>query len=969
MARFVKTRRGSVVPVAVILAAVLAGRSWAGPGDALLRGDYEDAEEGFRAQLSLAPGDADAALGLAHSLEMRGMYDEAKQGLRDAGKHGEDPRLGARLGRIEAATGRFDEAAAAFRDVLARSPENLAALVGLGDVLVESGRRDDAVPVYEKVIDLYRDLSGEEARRLPATDFVEFARAAIGLRRYRDAYPTLLEQAHEVDKECLDFYIVAGDLFISRYSWPDARSFFEDARKINPRDPRVNSGLAEATLVDFQLSSPRFGKVEKLLADVFAVNLRFPRAHIIRGDLHQADGNMAAAIASYEKALEVNPKDITARAKIASVAHLCGDGQRFEREEAEALRINPKGARFYWIVAREIETRYRYPEVVAMCEKGLRVDPDYWPILATMGIGCLRVCRYADGERYVRLAFDKDPYNVWAYNTGLLIDHMDENHAVIARGELVFHLPKADAEVLVAYLGPLLEDARERLGEKYRADLEGPTHVEVFNEHRWFSARTVGLPGLSAAGASFGRLVTLASPKAFPEHWGVVAWHEFTHTVTAQKSRFRIPRWLAEGISVYEEGFSRPGWGRDFDVDFVDAVYRGEVPEIEGFEAWFSRPRDPAQIMLGYYMSSVVVEYMEKTYGHDRVLALLDAYGRDRSSAGAFQDAFKVDLASFDRGIRTYAQARARMMGIAPSYTEADIERFRALSRKEPERAEHFAGLAWGYQFRLQRIDPRSYRAQGAEVDRDANIERALEIDPGQPDALALRGIVSYSRGNPKGAAADLERAVDVNAENEVNKGTRFRYRGLLALGGAYAKLDRIPDAIEALERARALFPWGISGGPENVCFQLDALYKKSGEVEKGTRCLEALAAVHHKDRRSREILRKRYREGGDDRSLVRVLEDLVLMDPYTLEPHRELAAAAERVREYRTAIREHGVILAILARIEGSSSADTLTALARCHLALRERKEAADWARKALEVDPGGEEAKRILKEASEGL
>ena len=74
--------------------------------------------------------------------------------------------------------------------------------------------------------------------------------------------------------------------------------------------------------------------------------------------------------------------------------------------------------------------------------------------------------------------------------------------------------------------------------------------------------RNLGLPGLvGALGACFGRVVSMDSPQAKAPgtfSWQATLWHELAHVVTLQMSNQRVPRWLTEGISVYEEGREKP---------------------------------------------------------------------------------------------------------------------------------------------------------------------------------------------------------------------------------------------------------------------------------------------------------------------------------------------------------------------------------------------------------------------------
>ena len=77
---------------------------------------------------------------------------------------------------------------------------------------------------------------------------------------------------------------------------------------------------------------------------------------------------------------------------------------------------------------------------------------------------------------------------------------------------------------------------------------------------------------LGALGACFGRVVTIDSPKARPPgtfNWGETLWHEMAHVITLQLSNNRLPRWLSEGTSTYEERRARKEWGRDMDIPFA----------------------------------------------------------------------------------------------------------------------------------------------------------------------------------------------------------------------------------------------------------------------------------------------------------------------------------------------------------------------------------------------------------------
>ena len=132
--------------------------------------------------------------------------------------------------------------------------------------------------------------------------------------------------------------------------------------------------------------------------------------------------------------------------------------------------------------------------------------------------------------------------------------------------------------------------------------------------------------------------------------------------MTLQMSNNRVPRWLTEGASVWEERRGRPEWGRESDFTFLQALEAGKTMKLENLNDGFS---DPRTISLAYYQASLLVEHIVDTYGEQGFHKLLRAYGQGLEDEVALKDALGVNWAglqtSFDQRIeRDYgAQLKA----------------------------------------------------------------------------------------------------------------------------------------------------------------------------------------------------------------------------------------------------------------------------------------------------------------------
>jgi tetratricopeptide (TPR) repeat protein len=857
----------------------------------------------------------------------------------------------------------------------------LEALVRCGELLLDTNAHDDGGAMLEAVLAYYRGAS-----ELTTDEFVWVAKACRfadrvtavkkGYQRGMVEYGRrMLDQALALDRRNVEAHIEAGELALSKFDIPMARTSFEKAVELDPNHPDARFGLASALVAQFYAGSGKYGDAQRNLNAALAVDGGHAGARALLASTAATDGELDQALDHVARGLEAHPGDPGLLAARAAVLLLRGDQAGFKAVEREVLSRRPRCARFFHDVAELVTNKFRYAEARDLCRRALEVDPDYHPVLALLGVSLTRTGDEVEGRRVLRRAFEEDKYNVFTFNALQLFDTLDAKYFTVEAPGFTIRLHKDETASADDVLG-LAQEAREVLSKKYGA---WPEHVliEVFPEHADFSARSVGIPGIPALGVCFGNVVTVLSAgekEAVGAHaWGRTMWHELTHVATLARTKNRIPRWLTEGLSVFEEPRGRPAWVRDFDRDVLTLMQRDLLLPIAGLDAGFTKPKYASQVMMSYYQGGILCEFIDGRWGFQAILRLLDAFAEGKATPEAVKLATGLECEQLDAEFLAFLNERYQPYAFLPppgmeeraALLDAlrvqpwDVGARGALARcyllqgSGPD-AETQAGLAlrhaskaldvWGA---LTGVELALESTPGA-----ASLAslRALSVRAGVADANLVLGVLAAQRGRPGLAMRRLGRALELRTRDPVlaHQTRANLFRAKRQPKAALAELEAI---------AREMPP---SPDVERV---LHGAYQAVNDVPRAMAHLRRVCALDSNDAKARLEYATWARDQNRWADVAEVLDDVNLIDPFIPDARALLGEALRRTATGDRKKLERGLREAERAiALKLTYQAGALYTQAACLEGLDRKPEALRQGKLALEADADHKEARELV-------
>jgi tetratricopeptide (TPR) repeat protein len=648
------------------------------------------------------------------------------------------------------------------------------ALLELGLLDVRDGRRTSGRALLARLQSQTFDLTGENLLRL--------ARAAAALGDVQAAN-RFFQRVGDVPLQQAYKETAWGDMLLERHQAGEAVRSYTAAIDADPAWVGAHLGLARA----LQDEEPERAAASLETATTLAP--AHPDVQLLIAERRLLVEDKVGALAALDKVVAVragSPEEVAWR---AALDYANGEFAAADARVSGVVERNPSYTYGWRVLGGQAARAYRFADAAMYARKAVALDAEDPAAHADLGLYLMRTGDEAEARRELERAFTLDPYDVVTYNLLMLLDTID-SFVRVEHGPFVFKFPKAEADVLKPYALPLADEAFKTFETRYGFTPQGPILVEIFGKHDDFAVRTMGLPGLvGALGACFGRVIAMNSPMTMRASsvsdfsWQATLWHEIAHVFSLQASDYKVPRWLTEGISVYEEHKKDRAWGRELALEYARALATKRTFGVKGLPKAFERPRDLA---MAYFEASLLTEYLISINGDAGVRALLAAYAKGAKDEAAFAQAFGKSVDDVEAGFQAFvtqqygALARAMAPVDMPAGDAATAEALRAVVAKTPE--NYVAQWSLGQAL---------LRAGDAEAAKAALTKAATLAPMAQGDASprALLASIAEKAGDATTAVQEYRALLEWDHDN-VEAARRMREAARLAgdvAGGIFA--------------------------------------------------------------------------------------------------------------------------------------------------------------------------------------
>ena len=272
-----------------------------------------------------------------------GLYNRLKQAARDA------------------ASGRFDEASAKVRSVVAEDPEVVEAYTLLGDFQSKARR-------YEEAVGSYREALARDAENPGAVFGLALAFKSLG--RLADAEAGF-ERARQLDPRLPRALWQLADIRMQRGDHAGALPLLQEALAIKGDMPAYLLKLGEC-----YLEMQRLEEAERTLREAIRLRPDLRAAHFDLALVRESRGDTASAMVEYEAEVRAHDDAYRAAFNLGRLLLKAGRPQEAAQRLEQALAARPDLAVAQLFLAKALFDMGRLPEAERAARAGLAGHPE-----------------------------------------------------------------------------------------------------------------------------------------------------------------------------------------------------------------------------------------------------------------------------------------------------------------------------------------------------------------------------------------------------------------------------------------------------------------------------------------------------------------------------------------------------------------------------------------------------------------
>jgi tetratricopeptide (TPR) repeat protein len=291
--------------------------------------------------------------------------------------------------------GAFQSAYAELMRTVELQPNNMAAQVDLGNLLLGARQLDEADKRARLVLD--KDWNNAEAHALAANikaakgnndDAIQEMRKAIQLKpgqisfytnlgallqntnNFGDA-ETAFKKAAELDPKSSQPVLMLGDLYGRQQRWNDAEQMFQKAVAVEPTSVQARVALAR-----FYMSQQKNDRAEQVLVDAKKAMPNDGDGYRLLGDFYLGKGDTDKALAEYAALLKDHSKDLQLKKIYISTLLQKNRTDEANRLNDEILKQNPKDVEALVARGRILTIQNKTSDAIQALESAIKTVPD-----------------------------------------------------------------------------------------------------------------------------------------------------------------------------------------------------------------------------------------------------------------------------------------------------------------------------------------------------------------------------------------------------------------------------------------------------------------------------------------------------------------------------------------------------------------------------------------------------------------